>query len=63
MDFEIYFIKVMENTTNIDKPGTAEITGFIAIILIFFFFPYMMVSEQLKDIKADSYYARYKINK
>ncbi|HEY2581186.1 MAG TPA: hypothetical protein VGI43_05250 [Mucilaginibacter sp.] len=50
----------MEDKFTADKPSIVEMAGFMVIILIFLFFPYKMVSEHLKDVKANSYYAPYK---
>lgn len=50
----------MEDEFNVGKPSAVEIAGFIVIILIFLFFPYKMVDEHLKDVKANNYYTPYK---
>ena len=50
----------MENKIKTDKLSGFEVAGLIIIVLIFLYFPYKMISEHLKDNKANSYYKPYK---
>ncbi|HEY4326559.1 MAG TPA: hypothetical protein VGN20_21420 [Mucilaginibacter sp.] len=49
-----------EYDTDAYKLQPFEKAVLIVIILIFLIFPYIMISEHIKDVEANSYYTPYK---
>jgi len=45
-----------ENKINSEKPGIIEMAGLVIILLLLLIFPYIMITQHIADIKADSYY-------